>query len=184
MQRELVEAARGGDHDAFEVLAAAAVDRLYAVARLILRDTHDAEDAVQAALTDAWRNLPRLREPDRFDAWLHRLLINACSDVRRHRRRFEAHIRVVHLEPAEADVSSTFADHEQLERGFRRLKPDHRVVVVLHFYLGLTFQEIANVVGIPVGTAKSRVFYATGILRAALEADARHTLANIDGRSA
>ena len=92
MQRELVEAARDGDHEAFEVLAATAVDRLYAIARFILRDTHDAEDAVQSALTDAWRNLHKIRDPDRFDAWLHRLLVNACADERRHRRRFEAHI--------------------------------------------------------------------------------------------
>ena len=136
MQRQFVEAARDGDHEAFEVLAAAAVDRLYAIARLILRDTHDAEDAVQSALTDAWRNLHKIRDPDRFDAWLHRLLVDACADERRHRRRFEAHIRVVHAEPAEADGSSTLADREQLERGFRRLKPEHRVVVVLHYYLG------------------------------------------------
>lgn len=184
MQRELVEAARDGDHEAFEVLATAAVDRLYAIARLILRDTHDAEDAVQSALTDAWRNLHKIRDPDRFDAWLHRLLVNACADERRHRRRFEAHIRVVHAEPAEADGSSTLADREQLERGFRRLKPEHRVVVVLHYYLGLPFQEIAELVGIPEGTAKSRVHYATGILRAALEADARSTVAVTDGRTA
>jgi RNA polymerase sigma factor (sigma-70 family) len=184
VQRELVEAARDGDHEAFEVLAAAAVDRLYAIARLILRDTHDAEDAVQSALTDAWRNLSKIRAPDRFDAWLHRLLVNACADERRHRRRFEAHIRVVHAEPAEADGSSTLADREQLERGFRRLKPEHRVVVVLHYYLGLPFHEFAELVGIPEGTAKSRVYYATGILRAALEADARSTVAVTDGRTA
>lgn len=184
MHRELVEAAQRGDHDAFEVLATAAVDRLFAIARLILRDTHDAEDAVQSALTDAWRNLGGLREPDRFDGWLHRLLINACSDERRHRRRFEAQIRVVHVEETEADASAAFADQEQLERGFRRLKHEHRVVVVLHYYLGLPFDEVAALVGIPVGTAKSRVFYATGILRAALEADARDNVAVSNGRTA
>ena len=184
MQQQLVEAAQRGDHDAFEVLATTAVDRLYAIAQLILRDAHDAEDAVQSALTDAWRNLGGLRDPKRFDAWLHRLLINACADERRHRRRFEAQIRVVHVEQAEPDASAALADHEQLERGFRRLKHEHRVVVVLHYYLGLPFEEIAALVGIPVGTAKSRVFYATGLLRAALEADARDGAAVINGRTA
>jgi RNA polymerase sigma factor (sigma-70 family) len=184
VDRELVEAAQRGDHDAFEVLAAATIDRLYAIARLILRDAHDAEDAVQSALTDAWRHLHGLRDPDRFDAWLHRLLVNACADQRRHRRRFEAQIRVLHVEETEADASAALADHEQLERGFRRLKHEHRVVVVLHYYLGLPFDEIAAAVGIPVGTAKSRVFYATGLLRAALEADARESVAVTNGRTA
>lgn len=184
MHREIVEAAQRGDHDAFEVLATAAVDRLYAVAGLILRDAHDAEDAVQSTLIKAWRHMGRLRDPDRFDAWLHRLLINACADERRHRRRFEAQIRIVHVEQAEADASAAFDDHEQLERGFRRLKHEHRVVVVLHYYLGLPFDEIAALLGIPEGTAKSRVFYATGLLRAALEADARDGVALINGRTA
>jgi RNA polymerase sigma factor (sigma-70 family) len=184
VDRALVEAAQRGDHDAFGVIAAAAIDRLYAIARLILRDSHDAEDAVQSALTDAWRHLGGLRDPDRFDAWLHRLLINACADQRRNRRRFEAQIRVLRVEEAEADASSAFADHERSSAAFQRLKHDHRVVVVLHYYLGLPFDEIAALVGIPVGTAKSRVFYATGLLRAALQADARERVAVTNGRTA
>jgi len=184
VQRALVEAARDGDHEAFEVLAAAAVDRLYAIARLVLRDTHDAEDAVQATLIGAWRHLPKLRDVDKFDAWLHRLLVNACADERRHRRRFEAHIQVVSAEPSIADGTSGLADREQLERGFRRLKPEHRVVVVLHYYLGLPFQDIAELLGIPIGTAKSRAHYATEILRAALEADARTDVPRKDERTA
>jgi RNA polymerase sigma-70 factor, ECF subfamily len=183
VQRDLVRAAQGGDHDAFEVLATAAIDQLHAIARLILRDTHDAEDAVQSALIDAWRHMPSLRDPDRFGAWLRRLLVNACADERRHRRRYEGQIRVLHVEQVVADSSSELADREQLERGFRRLKHEHRVVVVLHYYLGLPFEEVADIVGIPVGTAKSRVFYATELLRAALEADARDTPA-ANGRTA
>ena len=100
MDRALVEAAQRGDHDAFEALAIDAGDRLFAIARLILRDVPMAEDAVQEALIHAWRDLPRLRDPERFDAWLHRLLINACADQGRHRRRWSAEIQIVRAEPA------------------------------------------------------------------------------------
>lgn len=181
MHLNLVEAARAGDHEAFEVLAAAAVDRLYAIARLVLHDAHDAEDAVQEALIDAWRNLPGLRDPSRWDAWLRRLLLNVCMDEGRHRGRFQATVRLLREEPSEPDGSAQLADREQLERGFRRLKPEHRAAVVLHFYLGLPFQDVADTLGIPIGTAKSRVHYATAILRAALEADARGTVTTNKG---
>ena len=184
MDPAIVEAAQRGDHDAFEVLAIAAADRLYSIARLILRDVHAAEDAVQETLVHAWRDLPRLRDPDRFDAWLHRLLVNACADQGRHRRRWSAEIHIVPTEPAAADAAETMADRDQLERGFRRLKPDQRAVLVLHFYLGLTAPEIAETLGIPVGTAKSRLHYATETLRAALDADARIQVAATNGRSA
>jgi RNA polymerase sigma-70 factor (ECF subfamily) len=184
VDRTLVEAAQHGDHAAFEALAIGAVDRLFAIARLILRDVPSAEDAVQEALVHAWRDLPRLRDPERFDAWLHRLLVNACADQGRHRRRWSAEVRVVHAEPAADDASSTLADRDQLERGFRRLNPHHRAVVVLHYYLGLTVPEIAETIGVPVGTAKSRLHYATETLRAALEADARPSVAATNGRSA
>ena len=184
MQRTLVEAAQAGDHDAFEVLAAAAVDRLYAIARLVLHDAHDAEDAVQDALVNAWRHLPSLRDPNRWDAWLRRLLLNVCMDEGRHRRRFEATVRLLREEPSEPDAAALLADREQLERGFRRLKPEHRVAIVLHYYVGLPFAEIAETLGIPVGTAKSRVHYATELLRAGLEADAREPSHATNGRSA
>jgi RNA polymerase sigma-70 factor (ECF subfamily) len=182
--RGLVEAAQRGDHDAFEALAIGAGDRLFAIARLILRDVHAAEDAVQEALVHAWRDLPRLRDADRFDAWLHRLLINACYDQGRHRRRWSAEIHVLHADAPTEDAAGSLADRDQIERGFRRLKPEHRVVVVLHHYLGLSAPEIADTLGIPVGTAKSRLHYALETLRAALEADARPPVAAIDGRSA
>ena len=183
VQRDVVEAARGGDHEAFEALAAAAGDRLYAIATLILRDRQRAEDAVQEALVHAWRELPGLRDPDRFDAWLHRLVVNACADVGRSQRRWSTEVRMVGLEPTTDDGASSVADRDQLERGFRRLKPDQRTVVVLHFYLGLPVPEIADTLGIPAGTVKSRLHYATATLRAALEADARGTVA-IKGRTA
>ena len=172
MQRDLVEAARRGDHEAFEVLAIAAADRLYAIARLVLRDTHQAEDAVQDALTRAWRQLPRLRDPERWDAWLYRLIVNACADEGRRRRRWSAEVRMIRSEPITLDSAASLADRDQIERGFRRLKPSQRAAVVLRFYLGLSVPEVAEALGVPIGTAKSRIYYATEAMRAALEADA------------
>jgi RNA polymerase sigma-70 factor (ECF subfamily) len=182
--RALVEAAQRGDHDAFEALAIGAADRLFAIARLILRDSHMAEDAVQETLVHAWRDLPGLRDPERFDAWLHRLLVNACADEGRQRRRWSAEIQLVRTEPVVDDAIGSMVDRDQLERGFRCLKPEQRAVVVLHYYLGLTAAEVAETIGIPVGTAKSRLHYGTETLRAALEADARSPVAVTNGRSA
>ena len=173
MQRDLVEAARRGDHEAFEALAASSGDRLYRIARLILRDAHLAEDAVQEALVHAWRHLPTLRDPDRWDAWLHRLVVNASADEGRRRQRQTPEVRLIRFEPGTGDDARSIDNHEQLDRGFRRLKPDQRAAVVLHFYLGLTVPEVADALGVPVGTAKSRIHYAVEALRAALEADER-----------
>jgi RNA polymerase sigma-70 factor, ECF subfamily len=183
MRRDVVEAAQRGDHEAFEVLANDAADRLFAVAYLVLRDRQRAEDAVQEALVHAWRELPGLREPERFQAWLHRLLINACADAGRQQRRWSSEVRMIRSEPTSGDAAASLADRDQLERGFRRLKPDHRTVVVLQFYLGLTVPEIAETLGIPSGTVKSRLHYATTALRAALDADAR-TPAATNGKTA
>jgi RNA polymerase sigma-70 factor, ECF subfamily len=183
VQRNVVEAARGGDHEAFEVLASASGDRLYAIACLILHDRQRAEDAVQEALVNAWRELPGLRDPDRFDAWLHRLVVNACADQGRHARRWSSEVRMIRSEPTTEDAANALADRDQLERGFRRLKPEQRAIVVLHFYVGLPVPEIAETLGIPAGTVKSRLHYATAALRAALEADARGSVA-MNGRPA
>jgi len=177
LQRDLVEAAQHGDHEAFEVLASAAVDRLYAVARLVLRDAHQAEDAVQDALVSAWQSLPELRDPERWEAWLHRLIVNACADQGRRRKRQSMEVRMVRFEPAIADPAVSVDDQDQLDRGFRRLKDDQRTAVVLHLYLGLSVPEVADALGVPVGTAKSRIHYAVEALRAALEADARTPIA-------
>ena len=173
MQVDLVEAAQRGDHGAFEALVLRTADRLYAVASLVLRDSTRAEDAVQETLVLAWRNLPRLRDPERFDAWLNRLLVNACRDLGRADRRFTAEVKLLRAEPATLDASSLIGDRDQLQRGFRRLKQDQRIVLVLHYFAGLSVSEIADSLGIPSGTAKSRLHYATEALRAALEADAR-----------
>src|SRR5262245_26568452 len=172
MRRELVERAMAGDHDAFSELARVSIGRLYAVARLILRDQALAEDATQEALVAAWRDLSALRDPDRFDAWLHRLLVRACyRELRRARRRpvIDTDVDVLMLEPVVADSSLSLADRDQLERAFRDLDPDQRAVIVLHFYAGLPLAEVAEIVGVPVGTAKSRLHRATRTLRAVLE---------------
>jgi RNA polymerase sigma-70 factor (ECF subfamily) len=183
VQRDLVQAAQGGDHEAFEALVVGVADRLYAVARLILRDTDRAQDAVQETLVRSWRELPSLRDPDRFGAWLHRLLVNACADQGRRQRRWSAQVRVLHVEPHMDDGTRSVADRDQLERGFRRLKPELRTVVVLHHYLDLPASEIAEIMGTPEGTVRSRLHYAMEALRAALDADERAT-GLPDGRTA
>ena len=136
MRHDLVEAAARGDHEAFEVLATSAGDRLYAVARLILRESHLAEDAVQEALVRAWQQLPSLRDPDRFDAWLYRLVVNACADQGRQLRRWSNQVRPLPMNDPISDDTGSVADRDLLERAFTRLKPEQRAVVVLHHHSG------------------------------------------------
>jgi len=169
----LVRQARQGDRDAFDILLTDVVDHLYRIARLVLRDFDRAEDAVQEALVRCWRDLPSLREPDRFDAWLNRILMRAITDEARKKRGFVANVVQLKVEPAVADSSGALADRDEIARVFERLSVEHRTIVVLHHYLGMTTDEAARTVGIPHGTAKSRLHYATEALRAALEADAR-----------
>jgi RNA polymerase sigma-70 factor (ECF subfamily) len=188
MQRDLVERAMAGDHDAFSELARVSIDRLYVVARLILREDTKAEDATQEALLAAWRRLSGLRDPDRFEAWLHRLLVNACyREARRGRRRGSIEVHVDPLTVPEApgatDAGFDLADRDQLERGFRRLDVDQRTVLVMHYYLGFSLDDAAEVLGVPPGTVRSRLHRAINAMRAALEADARTPVFN-QGRSA
>lgn len=165
--------AKAGDRDAFDRLAMRVVDRLYRIARLILRDTERAEDAAQETLVRCWRDLPSLRDPSSFDAWLHRLLMRAIHDEFRATSRARSAVTLLRLEPAVRDASEEVAVREQLDRGFRRLTIEHRAVLVLRLYLGLSLEETALTLGIPAGTAKSRLHYATAAMRDALEADAR-----------
>jgi RNA polymerase sigma-70 factor (ECF subfamily) len=165
-QRTLVERARRGDHDAFAELVDGALARLDAAARLILRDPELARDAVQEALIRAWRDLPGLRDPARFDAWLHRLTVNACLDLARRRKRRVIEVELSPIEPAApTDVAGAFADRELVDGALRRLDPGHRAVVALHYLLGMPLPEVAVSLGIPVGTAKSRLHYALVAMR-------------------
>ena len=175
-QRELVERARRGDHDAFAQLVEGSIARLESVARLILRDPELARDAVQDAYIRAWRDLPSLRDPDRIDYWLHRLTVNASLDVIRRRRRRPIEIDLAPISaPVVSDESGQIADRDTLERGFRRLRPEQRAILVLHYYLGLPASALAETLEIPQGTAQSRLYRALEDLRAALAADERTT---------
>jgi RNA polymerase sigma-70 factor (ECF subfamily) len=175
LQRDLVERARSGDHDAFTALATDAFDRLHRTARLILRSDDRAADAVQEALVAAWLHIRAVRDPERFDAWLHRLLVRSCYREARKVRHRE--VVEIHMSPPDRrgyrDSQDATADRDQLERGFRRLSPEHRAALVVHHYLGLPDAEAAVVLDIAVGTFKSRLSRASTALRAALEADAR-----------
>ena len=174
MDRVLVERARKGDRDAFASLVHQVSDRLYAVAFRILRDTGLAEDALQNALVMAWRQIPHLRDPDRFDAWIHRVLVNSCYVEARKSRRWIVNVRALPDADDAAttpDASRVTADRDELERAFRKLPLDQRSVFVLHHYSGLSLVEIAETLGIPAGTARSRLHYATRALRSAVEAD-------------
>jgi RNA polymerase sigma-70 factor, ECF subfamily len=173
-QREVVERARRGDHDAFAELAGAAITRLDAVARLILRDRELARDAVQETLVRAWRDLPGLRDPDRFDAWLHRLTVHACLDLTRRRRRRVAEVELEPiLEIGSPDQTDLLALRDQLDRALARLEPEQRAVVVLRYWLDLPLPEAAEALGIPLGTAKSRLHRAIAALRRTVEGDER-----------
>jgi RNA polymerase sigma-70 factor (ECF subfamily) len=174
VQVRLVERARAGDHAAFRALVDLESDQCYAVAYRIVRDAERAQDAVQQAFLVAWRDLPKLRDPDRFEAWLYRLLVRACYGESRRFRGWSAHTRVIAIEPAtEGDFTSGIADRDALDRAFRRLSPEHRAVMVLHHYLDMPHAAIADTVGVPVGTVKSRLHNASRALRSALDADSR-----------
>ena len=173
MTRALVERAMQGDHDAFARLATEAFEGLHTIARLMLRDADLADDAVQETLVRAWQELPRLRDSDRFEPWLRRILINSCNDERRRYRRVLVHQVVLTGQAEGGDGWTIVEDRERLGRAFKRLPIEQRTVVVLDKYLGLSDAEIAATVGIPLGTVKSRLRYAMQALRAAIEADER-----------
>ncbi len=169
-QRGLVERARRGDHDAFTELARGAVTRLERAARLILRDPELARDAVQEALIRAWHDLPGLRDPDRFDAWLHRLTVNACLDLARRRRRRVIEVEIDSIDaPTVSDHASALADREIVDAAMRRLDERGRAIVVLHYFLGMPLTDVAAALGIPIGTVKSRLHRALGEMRTSVE---------------
>jgi RNA polymerase sigma-70 factor (ECF subfamily) len=168
-QHGLVERARRGDRQAFAELIRASGARLDATARLILRDPDLAQDAVQETLIRAWRSLPGLRDPATFDHWLHSLVAHACIDLVRKRRRrvIEVELSPIH-DPATRDGVAVIADRDQLDRVLARLEPEARAVVVLHFYLDLSLPRVAEILGIPLGTAKSRLHRSLGAMRSVM----------------
>jgi RNA polymerase sigma factor (sigma-70 family) len=171
MQRELVSRAQAGDHDAFALLVRASLPRLLGAARLILRDQDRAQDAVQEALVLAWKHIRALRQPDAWDAWLHRLTVRACyHQAKGHRRRelVELHLMPDREPAASSDFSLTIAERDRLGREIGRLSLDQRTVMVMHFYLDLPLSEAAEVLDIPIGTAKSRLHRGLETLRAAM----------------
>jgi RNA polymerase sigma-70 factor, ECF subfamily len=171
---DLVIKAQRGDKGAYALVATEIADRYLAVARRILRDIDLAEDATQQALLAIWRGLPHLRDPAHFDAWSYRLLVRACYAEGRRERRWTPNLRLLPVdEPVADDGLRSVVDRDQLERGFRRLSLDHRTVVVLHHYLDLPLERVAEICGIPPGTAHSRLHHAMRALRAALDADLR-----------
>lgn len=174
MERRLVEQAMRGDEEAFDILVGRIGDGLHSAARRILRDPSLAEDATQQALLELWRNLPRLRDPDRFEAWAYRLLVNACHAEARRDRRHRGNLQLLPTdEPTVPDPSARLANLEELDRAFRRLSVEHRTVVVLVHYLDMTPTQAAEAMGTPVGTARSRLHYALQAMRSVIETDAR-----------
>jgi len=182
MDHDLVAAAIDGDQAAFMDLVRPRSNKLFAIALQILRDVDRAEDALQDALVIAWRDLRGLRDPDRFDGWMNRVVTNVCIAHATRERRRTANLRLLPVDgPAAPDPLLGLGDRDQLERGFRRLTPDERAVLVLHYYSGYTLAEIADHLGVPAGTIRSRLHHAHRAMRAALDAEARTA---IGGRSA
>lgn len=174
MPVELVQRAQAGDQAAFDQLVAQMLDRVYAVAYRILGNGAQAEDATQRALVLAWQRLPTLRDPSRFEGWVHRILVNECRNEFRDRRKSGTHLDVDDgWHPAPGDAYAAVDARDALDRAFGRLSADHRAVLVLRHYLMLSSAEIAAALGVPQGTVHSRLHYATEALRSALEADAR-----------
>jgi RNA polymerase sigma-70 factor (ECF subfamily) len=182
---ELVDRARRGDHEAYCRLAEAAIGRMRRAARLLLHDGSRADDAVQEALVAAWRSLPGLRDPSRFDAWLQRLLVHACYRVARRERR-HAIVPIPMPAPSDrlvSDAEQDVADRDELERAFRQLTYEQRVVLVLVYYADLTLTDVAATLGIPTSTVKSRLYRALEALRAEMAASER-SMFMVTGRTA
>jgi RNA polymerase sigma-70 factor, ECF subfamily len=175
MHHELVRRAQNGDREAFGVVVREVIARLYASARLILRDPDRAQDAVQEALIEAWRDIPGLRDPDRLEAWLHRLLVRSCYRLAkrdRSRRIIEIPLAFDH-DPSARDGLEGVGVRDELDRALARLSPDQRTILVLTYYADLSLADVSAALGIPIGTAKSRLHRAANALRAALAADQR-----------
>jgi RNA polymerase sigma-70 factor (ECF subfamily) len=172
MDRELVIRAQAGDHRAFDQLALADYPRLYRVAHGILRDAAHAEDATQQAYLDIWRNIARLRDPGKFEPWSYRLLIHACYAEARRTPKWVPDTAVAPgHEPRAADAYASVIDRDELEQGFRQISVDQRAVIVLHYLLDMTLEQVAEVLGIRLGTVNSRISRGMDAMRKAMGAD-------------
>jgi RNA polymerase sigma factor (sigma-70 family) len=181
-QRDLVERAKQGDHDAFTTLVGGAIARLDAAARLILRDPELARDGVQDGFIRAWRTLPALRDPDRFDAWLRRLVVHSCIDIMRRRRHRAIEVELTPIDgPVGVDFASAIVDRDLVDEALRHLDPEWRAVVVMHYFLGIPLPEVASLLGIPLGTAKSRLHRSLVAMRIAVGADETPIASSIPG---
>lgn len=179
---DLIGRAAAGDRDAFDRLIGPRLDRLYRMAYAITRSEADARDSTQDACVLAWRELPRLRDPARFDAWLSQIVVNAARGTARRTGRIR--VREVstepdvpggtpRLEPAVAAETDAFADANAIQRAFGRLDGTTRALIVLHYVEGTPLAEIARSTGAPIGTVKWRLSNARRALERALEAERR-----------
>ncbi len=173
MDRHLVEQAQQGDREAFTRLAFELSDGLFGVAHRIVRDFDTAGDVLQVALVRIWRDLPSLKDPDHVEGWCYRILVRACHDSLRKARRQPTTLALLPRDDAVADPAAAIADREELERAFRTIPVEQRAAIVLQYYRGMTLEQIAQVLGVPIGTVRSRIHYAKRTLRSAIEADAR-----------
>jgi RNA polymerase sigma factor (sigma-70 family) len=170
--RGLVQRAERGDHEAFASLVVHSVPRLDKLARLITRDPELAKDAVQESLIRAWRGLRGLRDPDRFEAWLYRMTVRQSVALASSRKRMSIEVELADMDPPAAqDLASGVAQRQFVDEALARLQPDRRALVVMHAYLGMPLPEVADVLGIPLGTAKSRLSRALQALRVELTAE-------------
>lgn len=175
----LVMRAQAGDQIAFTRLIDERHEQLYRTAWAILRNDEDALDATQEACIAAWRELPRLRDPERFDAWLTRSLVNRCRTALRSRRRVE--VREIHLDPSvgfelassDRDIGDALATNEAIRSAFARVSAEHRTYLVLHYVEHRTVADIAAIVGAPEGTVKWRLSEARRALETRLARENR-----------
>ncbi|MBA2380714.1 MAG: sigma-70 family RNA polymerase sigma factor, partial [Chloroflexi bacterium] len=154
-------------------------DRLLGTARKILRDPDAAEDAVQECVIVAWRTLPTLRDADRFDAWLYKILVSCCYAEARRVQRFAAYVRQLRVDQNNSDEVEQIAERELLDHAFAALTPAHRAVIVLHHYAQFPLTEVASILGVTPGTARSRLHYGLRAMRAAIEAGDRPIIREI-----
>jgi RNA polymerase sigma-70 factor (ECF subfamily) len=153
------------------------MDAVYRLSFAILADEADARDAAQDTFVTAWRQIAKLRDPDRFDAWLQRVAVNAARMTHRARRRRGVReissSRVPGVDSLRATARPAEADAVTLDAAMRRLTVEQRSILVLHHLEGQPIYALAEILGIPVGTVKSRLHTARQALQAAIDAEAR-----------